>query len=322
MSRTYRSGTAASGMFGANWRSSWDFPKLQPSGCRVLNEWDQRLISAAQTKRAQRRNHAPSLKADDSGLVPVERPPEPCYPEEVILTLPDGAQYRYLVDAGESYAPQNLSTNSRIGQVFIEGFSAADEWIVQVGQDGYVYQARSKKLIAIRRAGYDRYTLTYNGEGRLAEVQSVTGATLTFVWNGTRVAQIVDPAGRTWTYGYDANNNLAQVTPPPGTVGAKTYHYESPYGTTLLTGISLDGVRATRYSYDSTRKVDNSRAENWESSESFEYSSDYTRVTDALGQPVTYRFETAGTFRRLIQTDREATNTCSASAKTQGYDSR
>ena len=86
------------------------------------------------------------------------------------------------------------------------------------------------------------------------------------------MTSVKGPDGKSWSYQYDADNNLISVTPPSPQIGAKSYHYEDSSDRKLLTGFSVDGVRQTRYSYDGTARVTKSGdasgsgwGEDWES---------------------------------------------------------
>jgi RHS repeat-associated protein len=74
------------------------------------------------------------------------------------------------------------------------------------------------------------------------------------------MTKMIDPAGREYDYAYDANLNLVSVTFPPAFTGvsrtSKTYHYEDPTNTKLLTGITDEnGKRYATYTYNAQGQV-------------------------------------------------------------------
>ena len=77
--------------------------------------------------------------------------------------------------------------------------------------------------------------------------------------SGGQMVKMIDPANGTFDYTYDANGNLATVTYPPESSGArktKTYHYEDTRNKKLLTGITdEDGVRFATYTYNTSDQV-------------------------------------------------------------------
>jgi RHS repeat-associated protein len=69
-------------------------------------------------------------------------------------------------------------------------------------------------------------TYAYNGQGRLGQVTSADGRTLTYQYgpNG-RATNISDWVGRHWRYTYDSDDNLIRVTYPDG--AAITYQFDT-----------------------------------------------------------------------------------------------
>jgi RHS repeat-associated protein len=156
---------------------------------------------------------------------------------------------------------------------------------------------------------------------RLTKVTNTVGQYIQFTWTGNRVTQIRDPDGKTWTYGY-VNEILTSVTAPTETnvaADTRTYHYEDVVPT-LLTGISINGVRQTRYSYYADKRVKQSRLENNEEVDDFTYNGDTTTVTNALGQKTDYKFITIAGEKKLESASRQATVTCAAAASHIAYD--
>jgi RHS repeat-associated protein len=331
LTRVYRSATPSNGMFGANWHNSWSYPRLSLGACMAGStlEWGRKPGASSPVR--QRTRPAEALARVSPALAALNMPPAQitpkaaivCYPQTIGLTLPDGARYTYLNSGGAMYKPTGLGRDSKLGSFFIEGFTAYDEWAMQIGPLVYAYQGNTQQLkyIASAYGGELLQAFEYDSAGKLSRVVSASGASLKFNYNGNRVSSVLDSAGRSWTYAYDTSNNLISVTPPAGTVGARTYHYEAGQGANLLTGYSLDGVRATRYAYHADKRVQRSGSDNGEQVDSFSYGSNTTTLTDQNGQSTTYTFEGSG-FRRLVRSSRASTSTCAAANRQQSYDAR
>jgi RHS repeat-associated protein len=254
-----------------------------------------------------------------------------CLPDWINIAQPSGTVYQYVLGSWPIYLPQNVS-----GAISSAGYLqtyATNRYIVVIGQRTYNYDPATKNLQSIDENGARLYTFNYNYVYPYYQLSSVVGRngkSLTFNWNqgwtGGRVTSVTDSSGAVWTYGYDTSGNLTTVNSPSGTIGggARTYHYESPYDTGLVTGISIDGQRYTRYSYDSSKRVIHSGFDNNTEFEDFVYSASplSTTVTDQRGQPTTHYFTQIGNFRRSTGANRASTSSCSATASSKGYDTK
>ena len=138
-----------------------------------------------------------------------------CYPVDITLTLPDGAQYTFFNDFGPHYLPTGLGPDSKVGALVIQGFSQYDEWIVNIGPKIYAYKADTKQLKYIASAyGFELLqAFEYDSTGRLVKISSAGGSSQQFGYTGGRVTSVTDSAQRVWSYGYDANGNLNSVLP-------------------------------------------------------------------------------------------------------------
>jgi RHS repeat-associated protein len=95
--------------------------------------------------------------------------------------------------------------------------------------------------------------LTYNSSGQLASVTDSEGRALRFAYTGGLLQSVTDvTGGRTWTYGYDANGNLASVTDPNTPAGVQKYTYDGNH--LLLTMTDPDGNTTTN-TYDTSGRV-------------------------------------------------------------------
>lgn len=128
------------------------------------------------------------------------------------------------------------------------------------------------------------------------------------------------PAGGIWQYTYNASGLLETVTSPGPLPDVRRYHYESPVSTSLLTGISINGVRHSTYAYNSTFRAVESGLAGGEERDTFVYGINTTTVTTATGQATTYNFAVSNGALRLTSTSRAATASCPAAAAQIVYD--
>lgn len=104
----------------------------------------------------------------------------------------------------------------------------------------------------------------------------------------------------------------------PDNLGNRTYHYEGSPG--ALTGISINGVRYSRYSYQADGRVAWSGLEGGIERSTFTYGADYTNVKNALGQTTHYEIADLNGSKRVIGIERPASATCAAGATYAAYD--
>jgi YD repeat-containing protein len=307
LDRTYRAFQTSGVLFGAHWKSPFDFPTMNYNlaNCSVLYN-------------------------------------NTCYPSSVTVRLPDGTtqEYDWYTSGGSGTSSQQYypaayyfpagTTNGAGSLGYARGTPAGFSLIFE-GRE-YAFDRDSQTLREVRDARSSRYatwpllyTLTYNN-GYLMQVATPSGNAISFSYGSEPVGgrALVDtataPDGRQWRYTYDANRNLQTVT-PSSNVGVVTYHYEDPNDPSLLTGYSLDGVRVTRYSYDANRRVTKSGYENNEEFETFEYQDLTTIVRNAKGSESHYKFEAYGQGKRLVGTEGEITASCPLqTASMIGYD--
>ncbi|MFT7722454.1 MAG: RHS repeat-associated core domain-containing protein [Roseateles sp.] len=294
MTRTYRSsGTFSGALFGSRWSSA-----LEPARLTVIR-----------------------------GPCPPHLPPNCAQPMfSATFALPDGTQKTY----GVALLTTLPSGTSSAGTTWGSVVSSGGYYNVLIDNVNYRFVATgaspsgsqiNTKLVDVLQNGQALYTYNYDTSGQLASVVHKSGRAVQFGWAGGRVASVTDPNGGVWGYAYNAAGMLSQVNPPAGTSGIRNYHYESGADGTLLTGVSIDGVRATRYSYDASRRVVSSGTDNGEDVDTFSYGTNQTTLTNSLGQPTTYTFQTAGSFKRLTGVSRAATSTCPSAAASRFYDS-
>lgn len=300
-------------MFGPNWTSSLDYPNLSYS-C-------------------------------------VDFPGNPCVPGEVVFRTPDGSAWRYVLDPASDpgggcnplcQRARQESRSALLGKevaslsvsartYYVAGGSAAagelrfwpgDRWEPQRDRKIYVYN-RNGYLVEIRdENGPVEFRVNYVSTTnlRVASVSNQRGQTVHFTWNGDRVTRVIDAGGQTWSYGYNAQGMLQAVTSPNGAV--RSYHYEVSGRPQLLTGVTLNGVRETRYAYDAQQRVSQSRTENGEEVDNFSYTATQTVLTSVTGLQTTYTFSQGPEGRRLMSVSRPANGRCPNAAAQYTYTSQ
>lgn len=286
LTRTYRSkNTNGTAMFGANWPSNLDAMRLSFT-----------LSNCLRTEIG-------------------------CTPRQAVLTEADGTQYKYTVQSVGSYSVKNSAAT---GILFYDPPNA--EWQLQRGGknysfdgDGYLTQVSTLNGVLLT------YGYTYGAGGRqLTSVTNRVGQVARFTWQGGHVISVQDTAGGAWTYTYNANGMLSSVTSPGPNVETRVYHYESAVGPTLLTGITINGLRYSTYAYYPDGRVSESGLSGGEEHDAFQYSSDgnasYTTVTNAAGQALIYRFIDVGGTLRPSDVSRVPSASCPYAAATMTYD--
>lgn len=164
------------------------------------------------------------------------------------------------------------------------------------------------------------YSYNAAAPSQLTEARTSAGHVVRFTWAGGRVTNVTDPGGGAWQYTYNASGQLAQVTSPGPTPTVRSYLYESPVSTRLLTGVSINGIRYSTYAYGSDGKASLSRLEGAESSDTFAYGANTTTVTNAHGHRTVYTYASVNGQPRLTRVTRDAVTTCAATAAETAYD--
>jgi RHS repeat-associated protein len=282
LERTYRAFNATATMFGPKWMSAYDFPYLRKSGC---------------------------YKHPDYGNL--------CLPETVTLTLPDGATYTY--DRVPQLVILYKVKNSAAGGTFI--YDPYLGWELDRNGTKYSFSAAGV-LQSIKSAGglvLLQYTYGTNPFQPI-RVTNAAGQSVQFTWVNNRVTTVTDPAGNNWSYGYNASGMLSSVTSPGPSPNIRTYHYEFTGSSTLLTGISINGVRHSTYDYYSNGRAKESRLAGNEERDTFTYSGNQTTVTAASGQSTTYSYTVAQGELQIASISRAPTSTCPAADAQTFYD--
>jgi hypothetical protein len=288
LTRTYRSTNAYGVLLGPQWSTNLDPIKLAPGGgCRQT----------------------------DTG----------CYANYVTMYMPGGTKYVYTLHPDAEYWTSSNST--ALGRLDWSSGSNTyalrrERLVYRFDGFGYLTSVSTDTTPALRLLTYN-----YSSRGVVSSIVNAVGQSVVFTWTNGRVTQVTDTAGKVWTYGCTAGvaPMLNSVRPPGATVPTRTFHYEDPNYSHLLTGISVadsagNNVRHSTYRYDTSGRVVRSELAGGEQADTFVYGATTTTVTSALGQPVVYTFESTPAGRRLVSTSRQATSTCAAAGSALTYD--
>ncbi len=239
---------------------------------------------------------------------------------KITVYRPDGRAYDYIWNAASGrYEDSRAESRSWINANFWSD-STKDTFAIRTEEDGterYNYLGLPTSIRDHRNVGY---TFTYTSN-RLTKVTHSSGRSISVAWTSGLISSITAPNGQVYNYGYDANGVLSSVIYPGG-LGTKTYHYEDSTANYALTGYSIDGVRKTRYAYQADGKVAWSGRESAIERDTFAYGSNYTDVTNVLGQKTRYTFTTINGLKYLTSTSRPASTACPAGVAATDYDSR
>ena len=280
--RTYRSGGAGNGAFGPNWTSNFFYPKLITSGC---------------------------ISIPDYG----------CVPSTVVVTAPDGATTTYASPSKSDLVFTYRAQNSAHGGTLVYELEYGT-WSVKRNRQTAVYS--SSGIQSISKPFGERLIFKYSG-GKLGSVENQSGRKIVFGYGtgsgSARVATVTDPAGGLWSYGYNSAGMLTSVR-SPDSGSTRTYYYESTVSSNLLTGIAINSVRYSTYSYFSNRRVATSQLATGEESDTFSYGSASTTRTNAVGHVTEYKFVSINGALRPSEVSRADTGTCAATNAQTVYD--
>ena len=177
--------------------------------------------------------------------------------------------------------------------------------------------------------------LHYNGSYQLVDVTHTNGKKIQFAYNSQgRRTSVTDMDGHVYTYAYNQDGNLEYIYRPSSTgVLGTRLAWSNPNGSYTLTGVSsVDSsgeTPLTSYSYiwyaiptGGEWRVSESGLVGGVEKTTFTYGSDYTTLTNALGQTETRHYADINGQHKIVESDRAGTTACAAAAATTVYDSR
>ena len=237
--------------------------------------------------------------------------------EKISKVMPDGAQYTYTksTTSANEWIDQFGSIKRNSDGSFTS--SDASGTVETFNQSGFITSSQSR----VR----PKLTFEYNGN-YLRRVTQAGGAKIEFIWLNGKLTHIDDPAGSRYSYNYNTQGYLSGVTYPNGT-GNTTYHYEQAGLPGAVTGISIDGVRYSKYSYYANGKVIESGIGSTGESEKSTFSYgvenglEYTLVTNAAGAIEKYWYSVSDGNRNLVKIDRSGVSNCPNSTVAYTYTS-
>lgn len=243
-------------------------------------------------------------------------PGGPCAPKEAVLLDADGTQYKYTTPPGY-VGEYNVNGSWETGALYYNFFNAT--W--QLVRNGRTYNFSNAGVLTgeVSAGGRSLFGYTWSA-GRLQTITSAGGATITLGWTSGRVTTVTDPAGKVWTYAYNANGMLASVTGPGSPADVRSYHYENASDPTLLTGVSINGVRKTSYAYDASKRVVQSGPVDGESTDTISYGTNSATVSSPKSPATTYGFTSVLGELRTTSMSRAAGVSCPNSAASTQYD--
>lgn len=325
LTRTYNKSRPESGAFGSRWFSTADY-KLSlvwPSwGCTPESDidWTQ---------------------------YPQCNPPAGARPGQVRIFKPNGANYsfKWREDLGR-YVNDYLNPAAYIDevrQIPLSGdWVVPDEWVHTTELDGvetFTPDGRAISILNKHGVGwfyeYDPASAT-----QVKFIRHSSGRQVEFHWSNGKVDWVRDPDGKQYDYSYTAAGYLSGVTYPGGT-GSRTYHYELAGYPHALTGVSVDGVRYSTFTYYSHTGSNRGRVASSElaggiNRTTFVYSPEdedpqtddplWTEVTNVNGVTYKYEYNWVPGAKVLTAVSRlngaQEANTCPSTAKGTTYDSK
>ena len=277
--RTYNKSWTGTGLFGKNWISTFDY-KLS--------------FEYANGQVCYKDPGEPKTCDPPSGLT------------KIFVHRPDGARFTYTWNVDRS----RWDDQKPDSVAWLE--NKPDGTWAHYTEDNSteVYSANGEVLSVIDQYGIG-WTFQYIQPYLLQTATHTSGRTVTFGWTGSVVTVVTDPAGNSYTYSYGPNGLLSGVVYPANT-GTRTYHYEDSAQPSALTGISVDGVRYSNYSYYPDGKVQASGLANGVDRSTFAYLYDgqMTEVTNAKGAKSTYTFHRYLNGKRIRYVTRTGVTNC------------
>lgn len=274
---------ASGTLFGPNWLSSFDYPNLARNA--QINTPSGRLYG------------------------------------NVTITLPNGIKYRYTMDSYDDI--DGYWSNYTVAGAAATGtlhYDRTDGWTLDVDKKIYSYN-ESLVLTTIADKLTGNVLSFQQVSPTILKITNVAGKSIQFIKGANnRVVQVIDPANNTWSYGYNAAGMLTLVTSPGASPDRRQYHYEDGRFPASLTGISINNVRYSTYTYYPDGKVQQSALSGGTEVDNFVYQADSTVVTNAQGKVSTFGYTTILGEKKLTSVTRAMTSTCAAAAAITVYD--
>jgi len=283
MVRSYDRSLARAGIFGAKWSSSLEYTLSFERGTTTCHGRLDTVTSCATTN-------------------PITK---------MFANRPSGYAWVMTAQPGGTWKADN-------GAVLAANGTGWKLTTAEGAQETYDANGRPLTIRDERNVGL---SYTYNASNQLASVTHSSGRAIQLTWAGSKVSAITAPNGKQYTYSYGTGGYLSGVTYPDA-LGSRTYHYEQTGVPGGLTGVSVNGVRYSRYQYNADGRVAWSGLEAGVEKSTFSYGTTYTDVTNATGQTTRYQIAELNGSKRVIGIERPASAICPAGGRYTTYDAR
>ncbi|MFF7980191.1 RHS repeat-associated core domain-containing protein [Streptomyces sp. NPDC007901] len=153
---------------------------------------------------------------------------------DVTIKQEDGSQVTF-TDSSGTYtpsAPRYDATLTKSGSDYVFTRKSRDIFTFDTATG---HLTAETDLVGSKASPAYATTLVYDGDGNLHTITDPGGRVYTLTWTGSHITALTDTAGRTVTYGYDANDNLTDV-----------------YGVGTTRSPSLEDDDHYQYTYDSS----------------------------------------------------------------------
>lgn len=281
LQRTYRSINSKGILFGENWLSTWDGPRLTlgPAYCTSGN----------------------------------------CIPSNITFTDSSGVSFVYTPHGGE----ENYYLYAVRGAVSTGQLEFGYPYLYTLNQNNKTYRFDRFGNVLFMSDSISGETINFTYQNSmLSNVKNNFGKSISFTYgSNSLVSTATDPAGNIWSYFYNARRMLIKVVSPGSNPNIREYLYESS-DPTLLTGILINGVRYSQYTYYPDRKVQSSVLEGGEEGETFTYGNNQTTVTSTTGQSTIYESKLILGELKITTISRQGTSTCPLSSASTTYDAK
>lgn len=324
LSRTYRSMHGEGALFGKRWLSSLDPHRLE-YGDFFAPQADWHLIPKTITHIDENGTavvykyirSGPPVGGDEvrtpKPLPPNARATQPAVPPKRPNATPRRPEVYYYAEGRDISAEDELS------------YFPEQSVVIRKNRKTFAFTPQGQIDSIADQGGlnlrqYTYYPTSNRVPAKLASIQNAPGQSVKFNWgaNGL-VSSVVDTNNHTWTYQYNDKGMLTKVTSPAPNPDVRDYHYEAG-DPSLLTGITIGGVRYSTYSYWPDRRVHISGLTGDRHRDVFDYSDKLTVVTNAQGQQSRYSFVNVAGELKINKIDRTATATCPHSSAFTDYD--
>lgn len=238
------------------------------------------------------------------------------YPNALVLNFNDGRSSLFALSNGVATPePTELGTMTKVNGLWV---------YTSPGNEQFTFDAQGR-LTRWKLANGLSQSLTYvmspDYTTVTATVTDSRGHTLQFAKKYGFIQNLV-VGGLTLTYTFDSSYRLTTITRNwSGHSTSRSYVYDDPADTTLLTGIVDErGIRAATWTYDNQgRAISNQRAIGADKV-TIAYNTDgSTTVTNALGNATTYRYQLIQGVKRVTAVEGSPAVGCPASNSSYTY---